>query len=71
MFRFGAKARLIAKLRKNSDDLYNRLHEVFQDDMYSQNKIDNAILDIENLIKYIENCTDAKIEEKIILALKH
>ena len=70
MFRFGAKARLIKKLRQNSDDLYVRLHEVFKDDIYSQNKIDTAINDIENLIQYIEDCTDAEIEAKITLALK-
>ena len=70
MFRFGAKARLIKKLRHNSDNLYSRLHEVFIDDMRSQKKINKAISDIDNLIQYIEDTKDAELEEKIILALK-
>lgn len=70
MFRFGAKARLIKKLRQNSDDLYSRLHDVFIDDMRSQQKINKAISDIDNLIQYIDDSTDADIEAKIILALK-
>lgn len=70
MFRYGAKARLIAKLRNNSDDLYKRLHEVFQDDVYSQNRINRAINDIDDLIQYIEDCSDSELEQKVIQALK-
>ena len=71
MFRFGAKARLIKKLRKNSDDLHTRLYEVFKDDILSQHRIDIALNDIEELIQYIESCKDTEIEKKIILALKN
>ena len=70
-FRYGAKARLVKKLRKNSDDLYNRLYEVFQDDISSTALINNAISNIEVLIEYIENSTDEDLEKKVLQALQN
>lgn len=70
-FSFDTKKELITILRKNSDDLYFRLKEVFEDDINSEEIINNAIQDLDDLILEIEHSTDKHLMKKIERALKN